>query len=134
MIGVATEATRTAANGQAFLDRVAAETGIELARSRGGREAELTFLGLDGLVDLAGDVIVADIGGGSTEIILARDRQVRFSQIVSDRFGPSDRAIRALRSADAERAGERANLRNGAVRARHFDATRPTALHHRRHG
>ena len=79
LIGVATEATRIAANGQAFLDRVVAETGIELAVITGAREAELTFLGLDGVVDLSGDVLVADIGGGSTEIILAVDRQVRFS-------------------------------------------------------
>jgi exopolyphosphatase/guanosine-5'-triphosphate,3'-diphosphate pyrophosphatase len=80
LIGVATEATRIASNGQAFLERVTAETGIELALITGGREAELTFLGLDGVVDLTGDVLVADIGGGSTEIILAVDRHVRFSQ------------------------------------------------------
>ena len=78
LIGVATEATRTASNGQQFLDRVAAETGIEVRAISGEREAELTFLGLDGLVDLDGDVVVADIGGGSTEIILARDRRVSF--------------------------------------------------------
>ena len=80
LIGVATEATRVARNGQAFLDRVTAETGIELTAISGGREAELTFLGLDGVADLSGDVIVADIGGGSTELILANDRTVRFSQ------------------------------------------------------
>jgi exopolyphosphatase/guanosine-5'-triphosphate,3'-diphosphate pyrophosphatase len=80
LVGVATEATRSARNGQAFLDRVEAETGIELTAISGQREAELTFLGLDGVVDLSGEVIVADIGGGSTEIILARDRQVRFAK------------------------------------------------------
>lgn len=80
LIGVATEATRSAANGQAFLDRVAAETGIVVNAISGEREAELTFLGLDGLVDLDGDVAVADIGGGSTEIIVARDRHVSFSK------------------------------------------------------
>jgi exopolyphosphatase/pppGpp-phosphohydrolase len=80
LIGVATEATRTAANGQAFLDRVSSATGIELSAISGEREAELTFLGLDGVIDLDDDVIVADIGGGSTEIIVARDRGVRFSK------------------------------------------------------
>ncbi len=80
LIGVATEATRVASNGRDFLDRVTAETGIELTAISGDREAELTFLGLDGLVDLSGDVVVADIGGGSTEIILAKDRKVCFSE------------------------------------------------------
>jgi len=80
LIGVATEAARAARNGQAFLDRVTAETGIELTAISGAREAELTFLGLDGVADLSGDVIVADIGGGSTEIILANDREVQFSK------------------------------------------------------
>lgn len=80
LVGVATEATRSARNGQAFLDRVEAETGIELTAISGQREAELTFLGLDGVVDLSGEVVVADIGGGSTEIIIARDRQVQFAK------------------------------------------------------
>lgn len=80
LIGVATEATRAARNGQAFLDRVTAETGIELTAISGDREAELTFRGLDGVVDLSGSVLVADIGGGSTEIVLARDQQVRYSK------------------------------------------------------
>lgn len=79
LIGVATEATRGAGNGRAFLDRVEAETGIELNAISGAREAELTFRGLDGVVDLSGLVAVADIGGGSTEIILARDRNVEFA-------------------------------------------------------
>lgn len=79
LIGVATEATRTARNGQAFLDRVRDQTGIELTAISGEREAELTFLGLDGVIDLTGDVVVADIGGGSTEVIAAKDRAVRWS-------------------------------------------------------
>jgi exopolyphosphatase/guanosine-5'-triphosphate,3'-diphosphate pyrophosphatase len=80
LIGVATEATRVARNGRDFLDRVHAETGIEIKTITGQREAELTFLGLDGAVDLDGDVVVADIGGGSTELIVARDRVVEWSQ------------------------------------------------------
>jgi exopolyphosphatase/guanosine-5'-triphosphate,3'-diphosphate pyrophosphatase len=80
LIGVATEATRSARNGQAFLDRVEAETGIELSAISGAREAELTFLGLDGVVDLSGRVAIADIGGGSTEIIFAEDRRITFAK------------------------------------------------------
>lgn len=97
LIGVATEATRVARNGAAFLDRVREETGIEIQTITGGREAELTFLGLDGVVDLDGKVVVADIGGGSTELILARDRTIDWSQSfavgsgrLTDRFVAGD--------------------------------------------
>src|SRR5829696_7909249 len=46
LIGVATEATRVAENGQTFLDRIRSESGIELSTISGDREAELTFQGL----------------------------------------------------------------------------------------
>ena len=80
LIGVATEATRAAENGPAFLASIRDEIGIEIEAITGDREAELTFLGLAGIVDLAGDVVVADIGGGSTELIVARDEAVRWSR------------------------------------------------------
>jgi exopolyphosphatase/guanosine-5'-triphosphate,3'-diphosphate pyrophosphatase len=73
LIGVATEATRVAENGEAFLARVRDETGLELKAISGDREAELTFRGLKATLDLDGDVVVADIGGGSTEVISATD-------------------------------------------------------------
>ena len=103
LIGVATEATRIAANGPAFLERVTSETGIELTSISGDREAELTFLGLNGLVDLSGSVVVADIGGGSTEIIIACDREIAYSRsypIGSGRL--TDQFVRA----DPPNAGE----------------------------
>ncbi|MER3438740.1 MAG: hypothetical protein C4346_14735 [Chloroflexota bacterium] len=62
---------RVAANGSAFLDRVARETGIEIRAISGAEEARLTFRGLAYEADLTGRVVVADVGGGSTEIIAA---------------------------------------------------------------
>src|SRR5688500_2555064 len=73
LIAVATEATRVADNGAAFLDRVRRETGIEVRTITGDEEARLTFLGLAVTLDVDGQTVVADIGGGSTEIIAARD-------------------------------------------------------------
>lgn len=97
IIGVATEATRIAANGRDFLDVVERENGIELATISGEREAELTFLGLDGVIDLDGRLVVADIGGGSTEVILADGGAVTWSRSfplgsgrLTDRFLHSD--------------------------------------------
>jgi exopolyphosphatase/guanosine-5'-triphosphate,3'-diphosphate pyrophosphatase len=89
LVGVATEASRVASNGPAFLDEVRARTGIEIQVISGPEEARLTFLGLDGVVDLSGKVVVADIGGGSTELILAVDRAISWSHsfpIGSGRF------------------------------------------------
>jgi exopolyphosphatase/guanosine-5'-triphosphate,3'-diphosphate pyrophosphatase len=80
LLGVATEATRIARNGEAFLGRVADETGIEIQSVTGDREASLTFLGLNGVVDLSGVVVVADIGGGSTEIIIAKSEKIQWAQ------------------------------------------------------
>ncbi len=80
LIGVATEATRTAANGPAFLDQVRAKIGIEVRVIGGDEEADLTFRGLAAAIDISGQIIVADIGGGSTELILALDGDVRFAR------------------------------------------------------
>jgi exopolyphosphatase / guanosine-5'-triphosphate,3'-diphosphate pyrophosphatase len=82
LIGVATEATRIAANGEAFLDRVRDETGLELATISGDREAELTFRGLSATTDISGSLLVADIGGASTELITAEGGKVQFSRSI----------------------------------------------------
>ena len=73
IIAVATEATRAAENGPNFIDRVRQQTGIEVRVLDGEDEAALTFRGLTADMDLTGSVVVADIGGGSTEVIAARD-------------------------------------------------------------
>lgn len=69
---VGTSALRDAEGAEPFLESVAALFGVELEVLSGAREAELTFRGA--LVGLAiqGQVLVADIGGGSTELILGR--------------------------------------------------------------
>ena len=67
---VATEACRRASNGNAFVDRVYAETGIALDVIAPEEEARLAVLGCQTLLDRSGrHALVFDIGGGSTEII-----------------------------------------------------------------
>ncbi len=73
ILAVATEATRSAANGADFLKRVESETGIEVRAIDGLEEAELTFRGLASDMDVSGQVVVADIGGASTELIASND-------------------------------------------------------------
>ncbi len=71
--GVATEACRRAANGDAFIDRVAAETGIRLEVISSREEARLAFAGCLPLLDGdARSALVFDIGGGSTELVWLR--------------------------------------------------------------
>jgi len=80
IVAVATEATRAAANGAMFLDRVREHTGIDVRVLDGQAEAALTFRGLAADTDLTGLVLVADIGGGSTELIVARDGVIQTAQ------------------------------------------------------
>ncbi len=72
LIGVATEAIRRARDGQAFLDRVRRETGWEITVISGEEEARLSFEGLRNLVSTDLEAVIADIGGGSTELIHCR--------------------------------------------------------------
>ena len=73
---VATSAVREAANGREFAARLEEATGQVVSVISGQEEAALTLSGvLTGLgsLDRAAPAIVFDIGGGSTEYILARD-------------------------------------------------------------
>lgn len=71
---VATSAVREAHNGRAFAARLAAETGERVEIISGDEEARLTLRGLRRGLSLDVPTMVAfDIGGGSTEYVLARD-------------------------------------------------------------
>jgi len=76
---VATSAVRDAANGPAFVELVRCEAGIELMVIDGIREGELTLAGvLAGLDRREKELLVFDVGGGSTEYTLARDGRAEF--------------------------------------------------------
>jgi len=69
---VGTSALRDARGGDAFLDAAERLLGVRPRVVQGAEEAELTFRGaLSGLAVL-GDVVVFDVGGGSTEIVVGR--------------------------------------------------------------
>ena len=68
---IATEACRAALNGAEFLARVSAEVGIALEIVDRETEARLAATGCTPLVDPHADgVILFDIGGGSSEVVL----------------------------------------------------------------
>lgn len=68
---VATSATRDAANRDEFTAMVRAELGVAPEVITGTEEARLSFTGaVAGLPGVGGPLLVADIGGGSTELVL----------------------------------------------------------------
>jgi exopolyphosphatase / guanosine-5'-triphosphate,3'-diphosphate pyrophosphatase len=67
---IATEACRSAENGLDFIERVEAETGLALQIVDRETEARLAAAGCATLMDpVASDIVLFDIGGGSTEIV-----------------------------------------------------------------
>ena len=96
---IATEACRAAVNSVEFLDRVAAETRLDLEIVDRETEAFLATAGCSSLADPdAAGIVLFDIGGGSSEIVwLTRERQ---SPRCRDRRadGPLRDRIRAWRS------------------------------------
>jgi exopolyphosphatase/guanosine-5'-triphosphate,3'-diphosphate pyrophosphatase len=66
---IATQACRIADNGQAFVDRVAEETGLRLQIISAQEEAKLSVAGCVNLLDRTAEAaLVVDVGGGSTEL------------------------------------------------------------------
>ncbi|HRA49189.1 MAG TPA: hypothetical protein PK819_14045, partial [Thermomicrobiales bacterium] len=70
---VGTAALRMASNTSVLIDRVRLATGLDIDVISSEREARLTTAGALSQLDSAGDLIVADIGGASTELIHTRD-------------------------------------------------------------
>jgi exopolyphosphatase / guanosine-5'-triphosphate,3'-diphosphate pyrophosphatase len=69
---IATSAVRDARNGAEFCQRVRDQMGLTIEVISGQEEARLAFLSVARAFDVAGkEVAVVDIGGGSTEIVLA---------------------------------------------------------------
>jgi len=67
---VATSAVREAANGGDFITRVKREVGWRIRVIHGLEEARLIYLGVRHAIDLSTPTLIADIGGGSVELII----------------------------------------------------------------
>lgn len=81
---VATAAIRNAANSRDIIAKLRKHTGLAIEILSGEEEARLGFLGMINAIDIA-DGILVDIGGGSTEVTLFRQRAITHS--VSFPFG-----------------------------------------------
>lgn len=107
IVAVATSAVREARNGGTFIERVKAETGIEVRVISGREEARLIYLGARDALDLRGQrVAILDIGGGSVEFILgdadglivAESLRLGVLRLL-DRFGAGEQLSKETRAA-----------------------------------
>ena len=120
IIAVATSATREAANGDEFLALIEKEVGISVNLISGQEEARRIYLGVVSGMDFQNQAhIIIDIGGGSTELILADSQEIRFLSstkigavrltqdlITTDPISPTELAyLRAYTRGMLERAG-----------------------------
>lgn len=79
IIAVATSATREAVNGAQFLQQIQQEVGLKVDLISGLEEARRIYLGVLSGMDFQNlPHIILDIGGGSTELILADNHDARF--------------------------------------------------------
>lgn len=74
---VATQACRSASNGQVFLNRIKTDLGLDFQIISSEEEAQLAALGCASLIEPEPDVtLIVDIGGGSTELSWVRPKDV----------------------------------------------------------
>lgn len=78
ILAVATAAVRNAKNGMAFLATVEAETGLPIQAISGESEAALGYIGAINTIDVT-DAVFFDLGGGSTELTLVKNRRIAAS-------------------------------------------------------
>ena len=74
VLTIGTSAVRDAENGEAFLGEIEWSYGFTTRMLSGEEEAELTRRGVANGRVLGDETVVLDVGGGSTELITARDR------------------------------------------------------------
>lgn len=72
----ATSATRDAKNRDLFINKVKDETGIVIECISGEDEGKYTFAGTT--IDIKDDILLIDIGGGSTEFIYGNESHIKY--------------------------------------------------------
>ena len=71
-----TSAVRDAANREILLSEIKNNFGITMQVLSGDEEAELTYFGALSNKNLQGDILLVDIGGGSTEFIFGTQQKI----------------------------------------------------------
>lgn len=98
VVAFATSAIRSASNGSEFVEQVKDATDIDVHVISGDKEAELIYCGVRDAVEMNGETsLIIDIGGGSTEFIIANKNKIFWKQSfllgaarLLELFDPSD--------------------------------------------
>jgi exopolyphosphatase/guanosine-5'-triphosphate,3'-diphosphate pyrophosphatase len=111
LVAGATEAVRRAADGQEFLERASWAIGTPIRLIGPQREAELSFAGVAARHAGRRQWLMGDLGGGSTELVVARGKRMEAWRTLPLGSG----VLAAKHLSDPPRPGEREALRKEAV-------------------
>ena len=112
LLAGATAAVRSASDRDLFLERASARIGVPMRLISEEREAQLSFAGVARRHAGRREWVMADLGGGSTELVAAEDRGIlRWASLPLGSGSFADRFL-----SDPPRASERAALRRAALR------------------
>jgi exopolyphosphatase/pppGpp-phosphohydrolase len=112
LIAGATHAVRQAADGRAFVREASQLIGVPVQILSPEKEAELSFLGVASRHAGRRDWVMVDLGGASTEVVVARGRDALHSATLPIGSG----VLANTYFSDPPRAEERARLRKAALR------------------
>jgi exopolyphosphatase / guanosine-5'-triphosphate,3'-diphosphate pyrophosphatase len=112
LIACATEAVREARDRQAFVKQAADVVGAPVRIISGRKEAQLSFIGAASRHAIRREWALVDMGGGSTEIVIAEGHRMLRSASLPIGSG----VLAATYLTDPPRPEERARLRRAALR------------------
>jgi len=112
LIACATEAVRQASDGSAFVRQASQIIGVPVHVISPQHEAKLSFLGAASRHAVKREWALVDLGGASTEIVIARDHDMLRSATLALGSG----VLAATYLSDPPKPEERARLRKAAVR------------------
>jgi exopolyphosphatase/guanosine-5'-triphosphate,3'-diphosphate pyrophosphatase len=78
-LAFATSAVREAVNGGDFIEQIREDLGLRVRPISGEKEARLIYEGVRRAVDMPDPTLLVDVGGGSTEFIVATSRELFFA-------------------------------------------------------
>ena len=112
LIACATEAVREARDGRAFVKQASEAVGAPVRIISGKKEAQLSFIGAASRHAIRREWALVDMGGGSTEIVIAEGHRMLRSASLPIGSG----VLAATYLTDPPRPEERARLRRAALR------------------
>jgi exopolyphosphatase/guanosine-5'-triphosphate,3'-diphosphate pyrophosphatase len=112
LIAAATQAVRQASDGEAFARQASLAIGVPVHVISAQREAELSFLGVASRHAARRDWVMVDLGGASTEVVVARGH----GMVRSSSLPIGSGVLASTYLSDPPRPEERARMRKAALR------------------